>query len=75
MVTLPEEFVATRFSGYFWNIKDQRLYSIKVTGELKPLKHIKPNYFNRLQGTGGYRVSVRGYRRILTDEYSWLSSY
>jgi hypothetical protein len=32
MVVMPDEFVATRYPGYFWNTDDQKLYSIKVTG-------------------------------------------
>lgn len=38
MVTLPKEFVALPQPGYFWNLNDQKLYSCKVTGMLKPLK-------------------------------------
>ena len=25
MVTLPKDFVATQYNGYFWNLKEQRL--------------------------------------------------
>lgn len=35
MVTLPKDFVATKYPGYFWNVVDKKLYSLKVTGELK----------------------------------------
>ena len=37
MVTLPDNFTMTKYPGYFWNVLDKKLYSIKVTGELKPL--------------------------------------
>jgi len=63
MVTLPAEFVSTKYPGYFWNIKDQRLYSVKVTGTLKPLSFCKPNYWNH--GFAGYKVSVDGTKRYL----------
>ena len=47
MVTLPKDFVAIKFPGYFWNIKEQRLYSMKVTGVLRPLAGpYTPNHFN-----------------------------
>jgi len=68
MVTLPPEFVATKYPGYFWNYSTMTLFSLKVSGELKELKHIKPNYFNNWN-QGGYRVSVNGIRRVLFDEY------
>lgn len=68
MVTLPPEFVATKFPGYFWNYSTMKLYSIKISGELKPLKYTKPDYFNRWQ-CGGYRVSVNGRKRVLLDDY------
>ena len=67
MVTLPKGFVATRFHGYFWNIIEKQLYSIKQTGVLRPLKHLNPNYWNNFKG--GYGVSVNGRRRYLRDEY------
>jgi len=48
MVTLPKEFVATRYPGYFFNTKDDQLYSMKIDGVLKPLRFYKPNRFNHL---------------------------
>ena len=72
MVTLPPEFIATKYPGYFWNVNTNRLYSLKVSGELRPLKHIKPNRWNnmwRYSPTGGYRVSVKGRNRYLYDDY------
>jgi hypothetical protein len=68
MVTLPPEFVATKFPGYFWNYSTMKLYSLKVSGELTPLKHIKPNYFNNWS-CGGYKVSVKGNYKVLFDDY------
>jgi hypothetical protein len=68
MVTLPPEFVATKYPGYFWNYSTMKLYSLKVSGELRPLKHITPNYFNNWH-CGGYRVSVNGVRKNLFDDY------
>lgn len=70
MVTLPNEFVATKYPGYFWNIDDNKLYSVKITGQLKPMKsgfagemingRWKPNY-----NVPVYKVSVAGTRKIL----------
>ena len=67
MITFPPEFVATKYPGYFWNINDEKLYSIKVTGMLRPLKFNKPNRWN--QGFTGYKVSVNGRHRYLHLEY------
>lgn len=64
MVTLPPNFTATKFPGYFWNVEDQQLYSIKIHGVLRPLKIIQPNNFNMLPRPA-YRVSVKGRRRLL----------
>ena len=72
MVTLPPEFVATKYPGYFWNFSELRLYSLKISGELKPLTHIKANRWNQLwrnSEKGGYRVSVNGQYRWLVDSY------
>lgn len=64
MVTFPPEYVATRLSGYFWNTRTQRLYSIKVSGVLRELKVTKPNKWNELSEPA-YRVSDRGRRTYL----------
>lgn len=71
MVTLPKEFVATKYPGYFWNIKDEKLYSIKVTGALKPLSYTRAGLFNKYTRRiimPGYHVSVNGKKKILTLE-------
>ena len=67
MVVLPSEFVATKYPGYFWNVNDQKLYSVKVTGELRLMKFMPPCRWNHF--VLGYRVSVRGDRRTLTMDY------
>ncbi len=67
MITFPHGFVATKYTGYFWHIPTQSLYSIKVDGALKPLKISGPNQWNNWSAPG-YRVSVRGVRRVL-----WLT--
>lgn len=64
MVTLPIEFVATRYPGYFWNTETQTLFSLKIDGVLKELKLVKPNPWNWLP-MPGYVVSVKGRRRTL----------
>lgn len=67
MVTLPPEFVATAYSGYFWNLKNSQLYSIKVSGILKSLKVSYPNKFNHFRH--GYKVSVAGQPKFLDMIY------
>ena len=64
MVTLPKDFVATKHDGYFWNLKEQKLYSIKVGGFLRRLSGPrKPNPFNHY--IEGYQISVQGKKRVI----------
>lgn len=67
MITFPEEFVTTNLPGYFWNTKTQRLFSIKVTGELRELKFQPANMWNNFRA--GYRVSRKGRKRVFTLDY------
>lgn len=69
MVTLPKDFVATRYPGYFWNVAEKKLYSIKVTGELKPLGFQKGGNFGYGIVPPGYKISVKGTRRYYTLDY------
>ena len=63
MVTLPKGFVSTKYPGYFWNIEEEKLYSVKVHGVLKPMKMQGPSMWNH--GLANYKVSVRGKHRYL----------
>lgn len=65
MVVLPKEFVAIKYPGYFWNTANLKLYSIKVTGELKPLAYCKGGWYNGHQVAPGYRVSKNGTRHTI----------
>ena len=69
MVTMPKDFVATRYPGYFWNVKEKKLYSIKVTGELRPMAFHRGGTFfgNRIEP--GYQISVNGRKRTFTLKY------
>ena len=69
MIVFPPEFVPTRYPGYFWNTAEKKLYSIKVTGELRPLKFDKGGCFFGKNIQPGYRVSVKGERRKMTMAY------
>lgn len=69
MVTLPKEFVATRYPGYFWNLSDKKLYSLKVTGELRPMAFHKGGTFFGNHIAPGYQISVNGRKRRFTMEY------
>ena len=69
MVVMPVEFVATKYPGYFWNTKTKQLYSVKVTGILTPIKFSKGGQFGWRNILPGYRVSVKGVRRLLRLEY------
>jgi hypothetical protein len=69
MVTLPKEFVATRYPGYFWNIAEKKLYTLKVTGELRPMAFHKGGNFGWVRVEPGYQISVKGKKRTYTMEY------
>ena len=80
-VTFKPEFIATKYPGYFFNIQDKQLYSMKISGVLKPLKFRKPNQWNnmyrwqvtlkngdKIMTGGGYQVSVRGRTKYMLIE-------
>ena len=62
MVTLPPEFVAIRYPGYFWNTKTQELFSLKVGGVLMKLKLQFRNYYHEYDG---YALSENGVKRYM----------
>lgn len=65
MITFPDGFVATKFPGYFWNTADEKLYTMKVTGVLRPMRISYPAPYE-VDGQPSYRVSVNGVRMRLT---------
>jgi hypothetical protein len=69
MVTLPKDFVATRYPGYFWNVVERKLYSLKVTGELRPMTFHKGGNFGWVRVEPGYQISVKGKKRTYTMDY------
>lgn len=69
MVTLPPQFVAVCYPGYFWNHTDSQLYSLKGSGELRPIKYFRGGIFYGIRYAPGYRISVLGKRRLLTLDY------
>ena len=75
MIVFPPEFVKTRFPGYFFNVDTKVLYSIKGTGELRPLKkHSGFRGYHRflhryVDVLPGYVISVNGCKRRVTDKY------
>jgi hypothetical protein len=69
MVTLPKDFVATRYPGYFWNVVEKKLYTIKVTGELRPMTFQRGGNFYGHKIAPGYQISVKGRKRKFTMDY------
>lgn len=65
MITFPDGFVVTKYPGYFWNTKDEKLYTMKVTGVLRPMCRCDPAPYE-VDGQPSYRVSVQGIRMRLT---------
>lgn len=69
MVTLPKDFVATKYPGYFWNVVEKKLYTIKVTGELRPMTFHKGGRFYGVTHEPGYQISVKGHKRTYPMKY------
>lgn len=67
-VTLPHNFIAIRYPGYFWNTDDQSLYSLKREGILRKLRIRYPNKFNRM-AVPYYQLSVGGRKKLVTQDY------
>ena len=70
MITFPAGFIAIRYPGYFFHPASNQLYSIKISGELKPLARTK--YWDRygrnsglIHGEAGYTVSCKGKRHFM----------
>lgn len=70
-VKLPDRFVPTKYPGYFWDIEHKKLYSIKVSGELTPLKLQKGGYYHPVIGKipPHYKVSYKGFPKTYTLDY------
>lgn len=70
MIQFPSEFVKTPWPGYFWHQTEERLYSIKVRGVLRPMK-LKREFYSPRTGKipEGYCISVNGHRKIVTAEF------
>lgn len=73
MIVLPPNLVATKFPGYYWDVLEKKLYSIKVSGTLTEMKfqkgrHLMINgYYKYIPD--GYRVSFKGKTHRYTMEY------
>ena len=68
MITLPPYHVPTKYEGYFYNVENKRLYSIKLGNKLTALKQYYPNRFNRIPFPG-YYISVEGRRKFVPVTY------
>lgn len=73
MIRFPKNFVAIKgYPGYFWNVEEDHLYSIKISGILTPLKEQNVGSY-LIARFGGftpneryYNISQDGRSRILT---------
>ena len=63
MIIFPPEFIKIRYPGYFFNRKDEMLYSIK-SGTLKQLKYRKAYR----QIPAGFRISVGNREIVITRD-------
>lgn len=74
MVVLPSGFVQLdHLPGYYWHVEQKKLYSVKVSGVLTPLK-LRKAFSGFVRGTrvetpAGYAVSKQGRRRFVSLEY------
>jgi len=77
MNTLPSELIALpSYHGYFWHPTKLQLYSLKVTGTLKPLTRKKSGYYQGVYFPSGYYVSKGGRRRFFSiDDLKRLTKH
>lgn len=66
MITFPPNLVAGRYPGYYWDVVDHKLYSIKIYGELCEIQLRTGNRWNN--GKAGFAVSHKGCKRYLVLE-------
>jgi hypothetical protein len=79
MNTIPSELIAVPgFHGYFWHPQEEVLYSLKITGQLRPLKKSKSYWYGYNHFPEGFNVSRNGKsKRLELDQLRRLtpSSY
>ncbi len=68
MITFPKNLTATKYNGYFWDVKECVLYSIKSEGILKKLKRYKRNMWMP-HFSWYYVISVKGKRQYFSNVY------
>ena len=68
MVHFPEGFIALKYPGYFWNIEESKLYSLKISGILKPLKIQSKVFVRGITIPKGYSISVNGRRMRVAED-------
>ena len=69
MIALPIEYEKTKYPGYFWNMNDKKLYSIK-SGVLKPLVMQRKGYWypnTRTYLKRGYYISHKGIKHHIGE--------
>jgi len=67
MITLPPQFIEHKYPGYFFNVIDNRLYSIKIDGILKPLRSYSLFFVNNKPvKIKHYQISHKGKRKHVT---------
>lgn len=72
MIHFPPEYIKTDYPGYLWNVKEQKLYSLKVNGVLKPLTFQRGGVWIPKLGSKtipGYRISHNGIKKTITLNY------
>lgn len=65
MIRFPSQFRALKgIHGYFYNIDDYFLYSIKPSGVLSKMKLYYPNRYNSIRECGFY-LSIKNKRKFI----------
>jgi hypothetical protein len=67
VIILPPGLTPTKYPGYYYDMGEKQLYSIKQGGVLRPIKYQPSSFWNK--GNGGYTISHKGQKRYLIDEY------
>lgn len=66
MIVFSEKFVPIKYPGYFWNLDERWLYSIK-SGTLQPLKYNKPfTQWQKRKIGWHFKISVKGKQKLVS---------
>ena len=69
VIKFPKKFIQLdKYPGYYWHTEEKQLYSLKITGVLRPMVKSKAFCGYGYNIPAGWRISKNASRRVLTVE-------